>query len=377
MRVAILFSLGLLAAACSSSPPRISVNPDPDGGSPNILPGPDGGDPPDAGPPDAGPPDAGPPDAGPPDPPLGGGDWGQYRHDQRGEGENPAIFTAAEAKTLAPAFPSVELGQYVYTQAMITSDLLVFTTAFSGKVVAVDARSGSVRWSRTLNSPIVTSCAGSKQPGFWAAAAVVGEVVYAASPDGNAYALSKSDGSTVWAARVADPTAAGHGEFIQSSPSVSTALGRLYLGVASSAHCDEVAGRIAAVDLASGAVQQTGLVGPGQQGAAVWSSISIAEDENRLYVSTGNRIGPASATPNSQAILAMDPRSLAVLDRWQNPTSLENSDFGSSPTLAEGSGLKLVAATNKDGWLYVLRRDALSQGPVWKYQMAVIDPADP
>src|ERR671922_152762 len=53
------------------------------------------------------------------------------------------------------------------------------------------------------------------------------------------------------------PGPLGHGEFIQSSPSVSTSLGRLYVGVASSAHCDEVAGRVAAVDLASGAVQQT------------------------------------------------------------------------------------------------------------------------
>lgn len=376
MRVAIRFSLALVAA-CSAVPDKGGGPAD--GGSPVI--GVDAGnDSPDAGPPDAGPPDAGPPDAGPPDAgtsgPPGGGDWGQYRYDRRGSSENPATFAAAEGKSLSTLW-TAELGQYVYTQAMIGADLAVFTTAFSGKVVALDANTGRSVWSRTLNSPIATSCGGSKQPGFWAAPAVVGDVVYAASPDGNAYALRKSDGSTIWKAPIADPTAAGHGEFIQSSPSISTALGRLYLGVASSDHCDEVAGRVAAVDLATGAVQQVTLVGPGQQGAAVWSSVSIAEEEGRIYVSTGNRIGPASATPNSQAILAMDARTLAVLDRWQNPTTLENSDFGSSPTLAEGSGLKLVAATSKDGWLYVLRRDALSAGPVWKYQMAVIDKADP
>jgi outer membrane protein assembly factor BamB len=176
---------------------------------------------------------------------------------------------------------------------------------------------------------------------------------------------------------VADSTAVGHGEFIQSSPAVSTAFGKLYVGVASSAGCDEVAGRIASIDLATGAVQQQALVGPGQQGAAVWSSISVAEDEGRIYVTTGNVIGPLSATPNSQAILAVDAHSLAVLDHWQDPTPLIDSDFGSSPTLAEGGGMKLVAATNKDGWLYVLRRDALSAGPVWKYQMAIVDPANP
>jgi outer membrane protein assembly factor BamB len=164
---------------------------------------------------------------------------------------------------------------------------------------------------------------------------------------------------------------------------VSSRFGRLYVGVAHSAHCDSscpsacIAGRIAAVDLASGAVQQVALVGPGQSGAGVWSSITVAEDEDRIYATSGNRIGPADAEPYAQAILALDPHSLAVLDHWQNPTTLENSDFGSSPTLAEGGGMKLVAATNKDGWLYVLRRDKLSAGPVWKYQMAVIDTANP
>ncbi|HET9752151.1 MAG TPA: PQQ-binding-like beta-propeller repeat protein, partial [Myxococcales bacterium] len=78
-----------------------------------------------------------------------------------------------------------------------------------------------------------------------------------------------------------------------------------------------------------------------------------------------------------QAFLALDPHSLQVLDRWQNPTTLENSDFGSSPTLVDAGGLKLVAATSKDGNLYVLRRDALSAGPVWTFPIATIDPANP
>ena len=312
------------------------------------------------------------PDAGP----LGGGDWLQYRHDERGGSLDDGTFTAAAAAALTPRW-TLELGQYVYTQAMIAPDLVVFTTAFSGKVVAVEPATGAIRWTRTLNSQISTTCGGSTQPGFWAAAAIDSAAVYVASPDGHAYALSRADGSTIWSTAVADPTAAGHGEFIQSSPSLSTSRGKMFLGVASSFHCDEVAGRIASLDLATGAVQQASLVEAGQQGAAVWSSISIAEEENRLYVTSGNRIGDASLTPNSQAFLAVDADTLQVLDRWQNPTTLDNSDFGSSPTLVDVQGLKLVAATSKDGWLYVLRRDALSAGPFWKFQLAVIDPANP
>ena len=406
MRWMALSSLALWMAACGS-PPAAHFEPPPasdagsgtvgivtDAGTPDAgadAGGADAGA--DAGPPDAGvdagtpdagvdagTPDAGLPDAGAPGPP-GGGDWNQYRYDQRGGSVNPATFAASEVANLTQLWTK-DLGDqgasYIYTQAMIAGDMVIYTTAASGKVEARDANPGELRWpALTLNAPITTACGGVKKPGFWAAAAVSGEVIYVASPDGNVYALHKGDGTTIWSAKVADPSAAGHGEFIQSSPAVSTALGKLYVGVASSAHCDPVAGRIASVDLATGAVQSAGTVGPGQQGASVWSSIAVAEDEDRLYVTTGNRIGPASATPYSQAFLAVDPHSLAVLDHWQNPTPLENSDFGSSPALGEAAGLKLLAATNKDGFLYVLRRDALTQGPLWSSQIAVIDKAQP
>jgi outer membrane protein assembly factor BamB len=368
-----------LAVACAGKSASVDSGGTGSGGPPPAL---DAG-PADAGPIDAGPDDAGPVDAGPPeiDPvpdagPSGGGDWLQYRHDERGGSLDDGTFSTADAAALTPRW-TLELGQYVYTQAMIAPDLVVFTTAFSGKVVAVDPATGAIRWTRTLNSKISTTCGGSTQPGFWAAAAIDSAAVYVASPDGHAYALSRADGSTIWSTAVADPTAAGHGEFIESSPALSASRGKMYLGVASSFECDEVAGRIASLDLATGDLQSASLVNPGQQGAAVWSSISIAEEENRLYVTTGNHIGDPSLTPNSQAFLAVDPDSLTVLDRWQNPTTLDDADFGSSPTLVDVEGLKLVAATSKDGWLYVLRRDALSAGPFWKFQLAVIDPSKP
>jgi len=384
MRRGGLFAIVLWAAACGSGGgSSSSISASPDGGG-AILPG-DAGDgsvAPDAGQDGGGGTDAGPPDAGGVDAGTalpGGGDWPQYRHDALGGSENPAEFAAAEVSTLADLWRQpLDLGQYVYTQAVAAGGLVVYTTAFSGRVVGVDESTGQVRWDRTLNAPITTACAGATTPGFWGSAAVAGGVVYAAAPDGNAYALRASDGTAIWSARIADPTAAGHGEFVQSSPAVSSRLGRLYVGVASYAHCDEVAGRIVAVDLANGAVQSRRLVDSGQQGATIWSSIAIAEDENRLYATTGNRIGALAAEPNAQAFLALDPRTLEVLDRWQNPTALENADFGSSPALVDSGGLKLVAATSKDGHLYVLRRDALSAGPVWApFPLAVNDPKLP
>src|SRR5256885_4778847 len=314
----------------------------------------------------------------PPSGPAGGGDWAQYRGSVRGTSSSPGTWNVSDAPAIAPLWTR-DLGSFGYSQPIVAGDAVYVTMAFSGHVAALDLRSGATRWMRTdFNPDVSTACGGLVHPGFWAAPAVSGDAVYVAAPDGNVYALRKSDGSILWASKVADGTPAGHGEFIQSSPAVSTKLGKLYLGVASTDHCDEVAGRILSVDLATGDSQTASLVGPGERGAAIWSSISVDEEAGLLFASTGNRVNPVVAETLSQSIVSFDARTFAVVDHWQDPTPLENSDFGSSPALFEAAdGTRLVAAANKDGWLYVLRRDRLSAGPVWKAQLAVTDPAAP
>src|SRR5262249_58609226 len=108
------------------------------------------------------------------------------------------------------------------------------------------------------------------------------------------------------------------------------------------------------------------------------SSLSIDEDARLVFGSTANRIGDISTEPLAQSIVSFRADTLDVVDHWQNPTSLENSDFGASPTLFEtASGVPLVAAASKDGVLYVLRRDRLSAGPVWTARLAVVHPSNP
>ena len=65
----------------------------------------------------------------------------------------------------------------------------------------------------------------------------------------------------------------------------------------------------------------------------------------------GNRIGDISAEPLAQSIVSFDADTLEVLDHWQDPTPLEDSDFGSSPTLFEDErGMTLVAAATLSRW---------------------------
>ena len=334
------------------------------------------------------------PDAGPsPTGPAGGGDWLQYRYSPLGgTSENPGVFAASEAASVALlwSIPRDRFGvsgsYYYYSQPLIADDTVYFTTAFGGtaggKVVAVSASDGSTRWASPFPGAVTVDPGCSSQPmqfGFWASPAIAGGTLYAAAADGKVYALDPSNGATLWSVQVADPTPAGRGQSIESSPVVSTALGKLYVGVASAIHCSEVDGRVASVDLNTHEVQFANLTDPGAHTGAVWTSISIDEGASAIFASTGTGKQPPILTPTSlgQAIVRLDARTLSVTGHWQNPCLLTDCDFGGSPTLFTAAGTNFVAATSKDGWLYVLNRDALAAGPVWEYQLAVIDPSHP
>ena len=107
------------------------------------------------------------------------------------------------------------------------------------------------------------------------------------------------------------------------------------------------------------------------RGGAVWASVAVDEPARRVYAATGNAVGDRTQEPLAQAIVALDAVTLEPLDAWQNPTPLQDSDFGAAPTLFSADGRALVAAASKDGWLYVLDRAQLASGPVWKFQLAV------
>jgi outer membrane protein assembly factor BamB len=304
--------------------------------------------------------------------PPGGGDWPQYRQNAQSTWLNPGIFDTSAVAALRPIW-TFELGAPGYSSPTIVGDTVYVTTAYhSGKVLALDAATGALKWARNLSATLTTTGCGIFNPGIWDAPAVINGVLYIGSPDGNVYALDASTGATIWASPVAAP--APHGEFLAASPAVSTALGKLYIGTSSITDCDLIPGKIIAVDLATGHSISQSIVAPGRTGGAIWSSITIDEPNGIVYASTGNPPGPPPDDPLSQSIVAFDARTLQPMDHWQDPTftSFADSDFGASPTLFQAAdGTPLVGAPNKDGWLFVLRRGNLSAGPLWKYALAV------
>ena len=89
-------------------------------------------------------------------------------------------------------------------------------------------------------------------------------------------------------------------------------------------------------------------------------------------MTTGN--GSSSGQTNVEAILALDASTLSLKDRWQLPASqvFTDADWGTTPTLfADEHGRSLVAAINKNGYVYALKRSNLAAGYVWRTQIAV------
>jgi outer membrane protein assembly factor BamB len=352
--------------ACSDKDPGPTPDPSPpeaDGGTDAGVSGSGSGD--------AGGPDGG-TDAGP-TAPIGGGDWSQYRSGPEGTWANSGTFTVAQAAGVTPLW-TADAGPQGYIQPLIVGDSVYVTTGQLGKVLAFDARTGASRWTRTLDQTFTDPCLDHPlHPGFWDAPAFVNGVLYAAAPDGIVYALDPANGDTLRQSPVA--TVASPPELIQSSPAASTALGRLYLGVAAVFTCHHVPGRVIWVDLSTGASHSTTLTENGRVGASVWSSIAVDAPARRIYVTTGDPANqPLAEVPLAQSIVALQADTLEVLDHWQDPGPGpgDNSDFGASPTLfTAADGTPLVGSVNKDGWLYVLKRERLSDGPLWMYRLAV------
>jgi len=264
----------------------------------------------------------------------------------------------------------LNVGAPVASGVTISNGTLFFG-AWDGYLYSVNGATGDVLWKVFLGvapAPSEADC----QPsiGVTAQPVVDGDVVYSGGGDSAVYALNRSTGAVLWRTSLADPQS---GAYLWSSLLLDN--GAIYIGIASLGDCPLVRGGVARISLSDPSHLLVRYLMPdGGLGAGVWSTPSMDDQNNLLYVTTGNAdVQDANSGSWGSALLALDATTLAVRAWFFKPVANfdPDSDWGSSPMLFQtADGRQYVAASGKDGVMYVLNRADLSLA--WTYKLATL-----
>lgn len=289
----------------------------------------------------------------------------------------------------ALAFPDVSA---LRASPVMVGSTLFFSATGSRKVLALDAESGCAKW--VFNSPTrLRSSLSYGELGVGGTPAIV-----FGDGEGFVYALDAETGAQIWASDVRS-----HGRGVRLTGSMTLHEDKIFVPVSASGvsqggtptfECCVGHGEVVALDAATGTIEwvyhtmqeaeYTGEVNSlgvrlrGPSGAPIWTTPTIDEKRNSVYVTTGeNTSHPATNT--SDAIIALDIDSGEekwafqgmVHDVWnvacgrvqgpncpnQAPSTLADKDFGGAATLVEREEGDVLLAGQKTGDLWALNPD--------------------
>jgi polyvinyl alcohol dehydrogenase (cytochrome) len=311
--------------------------------------------------------------------------WPMFGRDLAGTHFNPdeTVLTPATVSQLKPKWIFQTEGD-VSSQPTVV-DGVVYFGSWDGKEYAVDAKTGQKIWEHDCGSPAR------------AGAAYDNGILYFGDLSGRLYAVDAKSGSLKWSARI-DPHPMA---VVTSSPKVYR--GRIYIGIASHEEgamlrqkdypCCSFRGGVAAFDAATGkqiwrfhtlpeepkklSEDANGRAVFGPSGIAVWSTVGIDTNANRVYFSTGNQYsGEDTKFVDSMGALNLDKGDL-VWSYQARPSDTfvigcrdcgPDYDFGTTPLPLKGpNGRKILAAGQKSGWVHAV--DAATGEKVWQSEV--------
>ena len=254
----------------------------------------------------------------------------------------------------------------------IVIDGVLYLTAPQNHAYAVDVRTGRPLWHYERNLPKTMSlCCGPQNRGL----AALGDRVFMGTLDAHVVALDAKTGRVRWDVAAAD---ADKGFSFTGAPLI--VKDKVIVGVAGGEF--GVRGFIDAYDTESGrrAWRFYTIPGEGERGvdtwkgdswkrggAPAWVTGSFDPELNTLYWGTGNP-GPQMYGPNrlgdnlySDSLVALDPDTGALKWHFQfTPHDVHDWDSTHTPILIDetiaGRPRKLVAVANRNGFFYVLDR---------------------
>lgn len=295
--------------------------------------------------------------------------WSTSLHDpERTAASNDTTISTTNAAQLEKLW-EVKTGGPIAASPSIVNGV-VYVGSWDGYEYAIDAVTGNVKWKTYLGVSTYNDSCFPKTLGISSAATVLNGVVYVGGGDSYWYALNASTGAVLWKVFTGDATAES-GHYNWSSPLIHNNYA--YIGIASLGDCPLVQGKLLKVNLTTHAIEKTlNLVPDGEIGGGIWNSPSMDTTTNTIYAATGTENKPSQIY--AQALIAVDAITMTVKDYWKLPESeaVLDSDFGTSAIVFnDQNGRKLVAAIDKNGYLYAFDRNNLHAGPVWEQLIAV------
>jgi outer membrane protein assembly factor BamB len=286
-------------------------------------------------------------------------DWPMYGHDTRRTNYNQGetVIGPGSVPYLAPRFRTlIGMGDLPSSSGPIVAGGRVYvgSSVNTGpNYFCLDAESGAVLWSTDIGH---TSFQGNV--GIGSTGAVADGVVYVGGGDSTYYALDAKSGAVLWR----HPMNVAPDDFAWSSPLVTGGL--VYVGM--SAQYKSVRSELRALDAATGASKaRQFLVPEGQVGGDLWNSAALSADGRAVLAVSGNDF--AFDGPNTRAMIAFDPASLAIIDSHQEAVRDQDLDFGTTPVVFhDASGRALAGANQKNGRFYAYDVSAIGHGPVWE-----------
>lgn len=200
--------------------------------------------------------------------------------------------------------------------------------------------------------------------------------VLVAGGDGQLHALNANNGNQIWGSQIENING---GEYVWGS--VVVALGSIYVGISAFDDCSGANGKVLRISPNGGGVLNTFTVGSGNcVGGGIWGTPTVDAATGQVFVATGNPLvvnNAVCATPNMQAVVALNANNLNVISSWTVPPSQLNnpdSDFGGTPTLfpatVNGTPRLMLGVVNKNGYYYAFNRQNIGAGPLWYTQIA-------
>ncbi len=295
------------------------------------------------------------------------GDFGAQRYSPLRQ------ITPANVASLRPAWIYQASEPGLLQTSPVVVDGVMYLTEFRGHVVALDAASGRVLWRYqvTLPAQLLTLGFGPTNRGV----AVLDSTVFVGTPDARLVALDARSGALRWTATVGDNTL---GYAITGAP---LALGDLVVVGVSGAEAG-IRGYLDAYDAKTGArrwrfytipaagepgVETWGGESYKTGGGSTWVTGSYDPDLGLLYWGVGNP-GPlwnGDSRPGDNlytcSLVALDAKTGTL--RWHfqfTPHDTHDWDATEIPVLLEGrvkgAARKLVVMANRNGFYYVLDR---------------------